>query len=100
MVWFLRPVAPDTTASGGVSEAQISEIINSRCVACHSTNPTQPGFVEAPLGIVLETPQQIQARADRIAVTVQTRYMPIGNLTGMTDAERATVASWYVQEQQ
>jgi len=26
--------------------------------------------------------------------------MPIGNLTGMTDAERATVASWYAQRQQ
>jgi uncharacterized membrane protein len=31
---------------------------------------------------------------------VQTRYMPLGNLTGMTDAERATVASWYAQLQQ
>ena len=40
------------------------------------------------------------ALADRIAVTVQTRYMPIGNLTGMTDAERATVASWYAQVKQ
>jgi len=26
--------------------------------------------------------------------------MPIGNLTGMTDQERANVASWYAQIQQ
>jgi uncharacterized membrane protein len=49
---------------------------------------------------LLETRQQIDARAERIAVTVQTRYMPIGNLTGMTDAERAAVAGWYAQLKQ
>jgi uncharacterized membrane protein len=98
MVWYLRPVATDADAA--VSEAQISEIINNRCIACHSSKPTQPGFVEAPLGIVLETPQQVEARADRIAATVQTRYMPLGNLTGMTDAERAAVAGWYAQQRQ
>jgi uncharacterized membrane protein len=96
VVWYLRP-APLDASAGQVSDAQIAEIINSRCVACHASKPTQPGFVEAPLGILLETPQQVRARAERIAFTVQSRYMPIGNLTGMTDAERATVASWYAQ---
>ena len=97
MVWYLRPAAPSAATAEQVSEARISEIVNSRCVACHASQPTQPGFVEAPLGILLETPQQISVRAERIAVTVQTRYMPIGNLTGMTDEERATVAGWYAQ---
>ena len=100
MVWYLRPLASDGASAGQVSEAQIADIINQRCVACHASAPTQPGFVEAPLGIVLESSQQILQRADRIASTVQTRYMPIGNLTGMTDAERATVASWYAQRLQ
>ena len=99
MVWYLRPAAPDATA-GQVSDAQIAEIINARCVACHASQPTQAGFVEAPLGILLETQEQISVLAERIAVTVQTRYMPIGNLTGMTDAERATLASWYAQTRQ
>ena len=34
-----------------------------------------------------------------IATTVQSKYMPIGNLTGMTDQERAVVATWYAQQQ-
>jgi uncharacterized membrane protein len=100
MVWYLRPVVSTNAIADQVSEAQIAEIINDRCVACHASTPTQPGFVEAPLGIVLESSQQILSRAERIAATVQTRYMPIGNLTGMTDAERATVASWYAQIRQ
>jgi uncharacterized membrane protein len=100
MVWYLRPLASTDAGAGQVSEAQMADIINNRCVACHASTPTQPGFVEAPLGIVLESSQQILDRAERIAFTVQTRYMPIGNLTGMTDAERATVTSWYAQRQQ
>lgn len=97
MGWYLRPAPPAETSAAQVSDAQVAEIIGNRCVACHAARPTQPGFLEAPLGIELETPQQIRARADRIAVTVQTRYMPIGNLTGMTDGERATVAAWHAQ---
>jgi uncharacterized membrane protein len=100
MIWYMRPPVSTDASAGQVSEAQIAEIINSRCVACHAGTPTQPGFVEAPLGIVLESSQQILSRAERIAATVQTRYMPIGNLTGMTDSERATVASWYAQRRQ
>jgi uncharacterized membrane protein len=100
MVWWLRPVVSTDTTAGQVSNAQIAEIINSRCVACHASQPTQPGFAEAPLGILLESRDQIEIRAERIATTVQTRYMPIGNLTGMTDAERATVASWYANLKQ
>ena len=100
MVWWLRPAASTDAAAAQVSDAQLAEIVNRRCVACHASQPTQPGFAKAPLGLVLESQDQIKAHAERIAATVQTRYMPIGNLTGMTDAERATVASWYAGLQQ
>ena len=100
MVWFLRPALPDGSAAGQVSDAQISAIMTSRCVACHALQPTQPGFAEAPLGIALDSIEAIHNHADRVATSVQTRYMPIGNLTGMTDEERATVAAWYAQKQQ
>lgn len=100
MVWYLSPVKIQSDDANRVSETQISEIIETRCVACHASQPTQPGFAEAPLGIVLESPELILNEAQRIATTVQTKYMPIGNLTGMTDQERATVAQWYAQIQQ
>jgi uncharacterized membrane protein len=100
MIWYLSPKTMEVDGADLVSEAQISGIIDARCVACHASQPTQAGFVEAPLGIVLETPALILAKADRIAFTVQSKYMPIGNLTGMTDQERNTVARWYAQVQQ
>ena len=98
LIWWLSPRAVD---SGGarVGAAQIGAVIERRCVSCHASQPTQPGFAEAPLGLVMETPAQIDALAARIATTVQSRYMPIGNLTAMTDDERALVATWYAQRQ-
>jgi uncharacterized membrane protein len=98
MVWYLSPQPADSGVAG-VSQAQISAIVGERCVACHAEQPTQPGFAEAPLGMVLETPAQIVKNADRIAATVQSKYMPIGNLTGMTDEERALIAAWYARLQ-
>ena len=93
LVWYLSPRPVDNIAA--VSDMQAATIVQQRCVACHAAQPTQPGFAEAPLGLVLETPEQILANADRIALTVQSKYMPIGNLTGMTDPERELIAAWH-----
>ena len=46
---------------------------------------------------MLETTEQIAAQASKINETVSTRYMPIGNLTQMTDDERALIGAWFVQ---
>ncbi len=99
MVVYLMPSTPDIDQSIGISDVQIRQVLNDRCAACHATAPTQPGFAAPPLGLVLEDLEQIQANADRIAATVQSKYMPIGNLTGMTDEERGLVANWYAQKQ-
>jgi len=97
MVVYLMPSTPDGEASGSISDAKIQQVVNQRCVACHANKPTQAGFVSPPLGLVLETSAQINQNAVKIATTVQTRYMPLGNLTQMTDQERSLIASWYAQ---
>jgi uncharacterized membrane protein len=81
-----------------VTFAEAQSVIARRCVPCHSATPTQPGFPDAPNGVMFDTPQQIQARAQQInALAVQTHTMPFGNLTGMTDDERQLLGTW-VQE--
>ena len=95
MLIYLRPIPVEVDESVSISDTQIQQVINTRCIACHASKPTQAGFAEAPLGIKLETQEQIRNNAANIARTVQTRYMPIGNLTQMTDAERELVAIWY-----
>ena len=77
------------------SFADVRVVVARRCAPCHSSVPTQAGMPVAPLGVVLDTPDQIRASAPRIlAVAVDAQTMPLGNLTGMTADERALLGSW------
>jgi uncharacterized membrane protein len=95
-----RAAAP--AASGArlprVEFASVRGIVARRCLTCHSVHPTQPAFPQPPNGIVLEDPRRLRELAPRVLVrAVETRTMPLGNLTGMTDAERDTLAAWIAQ---
>jgi uncharacterized membrane protein len=89
-------IAPPKPATGiDVSFADVQSIIRARCSACHAARPRQAGIVAAPKGVVLETPAQIAANAAAIRQqAVISRAMPLGNLTQMTDDERARLGAW------
>jgi uncharacterized membrane protein len=90
-------VAPARQAAAPFTFAGVQRIVAERCATCHAAKPTQPGFHEPPKGVALDTPALIVANAQRInEQAVLTKAMPIGNLTGMTDAERATLGAWIV----
>ena len=75
--------------------AEVERIVSTRCAVCHADAPTQQGFTVPPKGVRLDTADRIHAQAAAIdAQAVRTRAMPIGNLTGMTDAERAQLGAW------
>jgi uncharacterized membrane protein len=85
-IWLEPDDAPAPTRP--VAFAEVQEIVGRRCATCHSG-------ASAPLGVRLETAAQIEARADDIeSQAVDTRAMPPGNATGMTEEERAALASW------
>jgi uncharacterized membrane protein len=66
-----------------------------RCVSCHAPVPTFAGIAQPPAGVVLHTPEAIGANAQRIyQQVVVTRIMPLGNVTQMTEQERAVIAAW------
>ncbi|MYM35449.1 hypothetical protein GTP38_14025 [Duganella sp. FT94W] len=89
-----RPVA--VAASAAPEFATVKAVIDTRCLACHAAHPTQPGFAAAPLGVAFDTPEEIHQNAEKIyKQVVQTKAMPLANLTNMTDAERARIAAWY-----
>ena len=92
-------IAPKAASTGGekVAFAKVETVIKERCASCHAAQPTHEGFAQAPKGILLDSPDQIAANASKVAETVVNKYMPIGNLTQMTDDERALVASWFAQ---
>jgi uncharacterized membrane protein len=86
-----------------VTLSMIRPVIKSRCTTCHSQNPTHIAFPAAPSGVVLDTDEEIVAEALRIhQQTVVLKAMPIGNLTEISDEERALIDAWYqgrVQQQ-
>ena len=91
--------APRTrTYEGEVTFAMVQDIVERRCLECHSATPTSELYDVAPQGVMFDTPEQIQSRAARINTqVVVTGQMPLSNLTEMTDEERAIVGAWYQQ---
>lgn len=79
-----------------LERAEVAKVVTARCTPCHARAPTQPGITSPPKGLVLESGDQARANARRIyQQVVVTRVMPLGNQTGMTDAERELIARWF-----
>ena len=86
--------APPALAAD-VSDSDVLAISQKHCVMCHAEKPTHESFSEAPKKISLETVADLRKYATTIyAQTVQTRAMPLGNASGMTDDERAALGRW------
>jgi uncharacterized membrane protein len=95
-------IEPDSgPAAGGGARVEFSEarsIVEQRCTPCHSSEPTQEGFSAPPAGVRFDTAEQIVAQADAIRrQAVDSRAMPLGNVTQMTDEERGLLGAWIEQ---
>ena len=81
-----------------MSFAEVNEIIQKRCVQCHSATPTDDANKVAPNGVMYDTPESIVAKKDLIMQRVViTKTMPQNNKTNMTDEERNTLRCWIEQ---
>jgi uncharacterized membrane protein len=93
----IRPDDSSSQAAAGpaVPFSQVQSIVQARCSPCHSMQPTRSGFSSAPLGIRFDTRAEIEQQAGLIkAQAVDSHAMPLGNVTGMTQSERETLARW------
>ena len=96
-VWLTAPAPLDANATRGqrVSDVEVLGITDAHCASCHARQPTHPAFRAAPKNVVLETAGDLRRYASLIDLhTVRTRTMPLGNETGMTDAERSRLGVW------
>ena len=96
-VWLTAPAPLDANATRGqrVSDVEVLGITDAHCASCHARQPTHPAFRTAPKNVVLETAGDLRRYASLIDLhTVRTRTMPLGNETGMTDAERSRLGAW------
>jgi uncharacterized membrane protein len=92
-----RDSMPSTAVSSAAPQerfARIEAIVRERCVTCHAPAPTFAGLTAAPNGVLLDTPEHILAQAQPTQIQLSARVMPLGNLTKMTEDERAEVIAW------
>jgi len=92
-------LAPKPAATGGnavvITDQQALQIVQQRCASCHAAAPTDEVFTVAPGGVMFDTLAEVKQWAPRIkARSIDGRDMPFMNKTGMTDAERASLAQW------
>lgn len=75
--------------------SEVQAVVTEHCTSCHAAAPTHELFPEAPGGVMFDTADQIVQYAPRIMEqAVASDIMPLGNETGMTDAERALLGKW------
>jgi uncharacterized membrane protein len=91
-VWIAPTPAPvnAAVASGPAPVlADVMPIIEQRCVMCHNAQV-------ASKNVRLDSPEAVQKHAALIhQQAVVSRIMPMNNSTGITEAERATLARWF-----
>ena len=81
-----------------VSIAEVQEIVQKRCIQCHSSSPTDDTYKVAPNGVKYDTPQDIFNKKDLIMQRVViTKTMPQNNKTNITEEERNTIRCWIEQ---
>ena|SRR5262249_52298162 len=97
MAVALVVVAPSVSSftAGPVSDAEALAIAIRYCAMCHAARPTHESYEEAPKGVTTESIEDLRRYAGKIyAQTVQSRAMPLGNQTSMTEEERARLGQW------
>jgi uncharacterized membrane protein len=96
VAWWTAPrMIPLPKVEGVVNFERVRGIMGERCVNCHSPSPTFPGLAQPPAGVLLHQPDVILKNAQRVyQQVVVSRMMPLGNITQMTEQERAVIAAW------
>lgn len=95
--WVAAPSASSPGSADGTEapdQAQISALIEQHCVQCHARNPEHAGFSAPPAGFALDSWDEILGHKAQIQQVVASRYMPLGNMTNMSDEERDIIAAW------
>ncbi len=96
VAWWTQPrIVPLPPVEGEVTFNRVRAIVGSRCIMCHSPVPTFPGYTQPQAGVLLHTPADLVQNAPRLyQQVIVTRIMPLGNITQITEQERAVLAAW------
>ncbi len=78
--------------------SSVNQVIQARCISCHSSRPTDDVYKVPPNGVIYDTPEDIVKKKDLIMQRVViTKTMPQNNKTNMTEKERDLLRCWLEQ---
>ncbi|MCF8466382.1 MAG: urate hydroxylase PuuD [Sneathiella sp.] len=98
IAYAAAPKSEDQSSTEKVPFTTVEKIIQERCSSCHAAKPANADFETPPKGVKLATAAQILREKTRIKQqAVNTKTMPLGNATQMTDEERKLVGRWIAQ---
>jgi uncharacterized membrane protein len=87
------------SSSEAADFAEVKQIVERRCFACHSKEPTHEDFKDIGVpaaSLYLDDDNNILTLKRVIYQrVVEVKDMPAQNATGMTQEERDRIASWY-----
>lgn len=87
---------PALTYASAQGFDDVVSIVQGRCSMCHAAEPVYEGIHWAPKNVVLETPAQIAAEAERIYMQAGlTHAMPPANLSYIEPTEREAIIRWF-----
>src|SRR5690606_6761006 len=94
-----REALASAAAAPFLSAAHFEEArdtVLARCSMCHMADPVWAGISQAPKGVILDSDAAIANQARQIALQAgYSHAMPPGNVTDMSDAERALLVAWF-----
>jgi uncharacterized membrane protein len=85
-----------------VSDDWIMTMVHRHCAMCHSENPSHTTLLgqAPPKGVVLESIEDVRRFAPRIMeMVVRRKFMPFGNETAMSDADRVRFGQWIAAQE-
>ncbi len=91
---YERLTVTEALPSSGIDEVAALAVVAKHCQVCHSASPTQPGFAAPPAGVLMDDPAVYLQSIDQILTAVNSGYMPLGNITGMSADEKALLVAW------
>ena len=76
--------------------ADVHNIVLGRCSMCHAAEPMWPGLYWPPKAVVLESEADVARQARMIYLqSGRSHAMPPGNISWISDDERALIRDWY-----
>ena len=95
---LLLPLShPGAALADPAADAWIMTTVRRHCAMCHSENPSHTTLLGQlpPKGVVLESIEDVRRFAPRVMdMVVRKKFMPFGNETAMTEADRVKFGEW------